>query len=85
MKKTNTQRQRAYRQRHLKGDGTSERIHMIVGVSTKRRLERMAAYYAVTQRELLERTLLAAERTLTDPMPTDQYIAYCERPLTVTA
>lgn len=67
MAKTNAQRQAAYRQRHLIAeDGGAERINLLVSLSAKRKLERLAACYGVTQRALLERLLTDAERALLD-------------------
>lgn len=62
---TSAERQRAYRQRHLK-DGIRERINLVVSVSTKRKLERLARHYGVTQVAMLERLLAQAEREVVD-------------------
>lgn len=61
---TNAERQRAYRQRHLKDtDGKAEmfeRINMMVPVSTKRDLQRLAFHEGITQRAMLERVITEA-------------------------
>lgn len=63
MKKSSAERQRAYRQRHLKDEhGSAERLNTVIDVHAKRALERLAQCYGVTQRQVLERTLIAAER-----------------------
>jgi hypothetical protein len=63
MVKTNAQRQAAYRARHLKeGDGMGERLNSVIDIQAKRALERLAACYGVTQRDLLERLISEAER-----------------------
>ena len=53
--KSNAERQADYRRRHLLEPDTvdSERLNMVVPVSAKRKLERLAAHYGVTQRMLL--------------------------------
>ncbi|WP_291997085.1 hypothetical protein [Candidatus Accumulibacter sp. ACC012] len=62
MAKSNAQRQSDYRVRHLKDvDGQAERLNLLVNLHAKRALERLAACYAVTQRELLERLLREAD------------------------
>ena len=61
MAKTNAQRQSDYRARHLKDlDGQAERLNLLVNLHAKRALERLAACYAVTQREVLEGLLREA-------------------------
>jgi hypothetical protein len=55
---TAAERQRAYRARRQED---AERLNMVVGVSTKRQLERLARHHGVTQRALLERLLADAE------------------------
>lgn len=77
MVRTNAERQRAYRQRHLKDlDGAAERLSTFVSVNAKRALERMAHHHSTTQRAILERTLAEAERTLVDALPPDEKSAY---------
>jgi hypothetical protein len=80
MARTNAERQAAYRRRHLKDlDGALERLNMLVSLHAKRRLERLAACYGVTQRSLLEEILAAAERAALDRLPGDQHDAYYDR------
>lgn len=61
MTTTNAQRQRAYRQRHLKDTGNDyemlERINMMVSFSAKENLRRLAFHYGVTQRAVLEQII----------------------------
>jgi hypothetical protein len=88
MGKSNAERQAAYRERHLKNaDGTLERVNTLVSVQAKRRLERLAACYGVTQRGILERLLTDAERAALDGLPADQQAAYYDKrlPAPVTA
>ena len=62
MAKTNAERQAAYRARHLHSDDAQgERLNTIVSLHAKRKLERLAACYGVTQRALLEQLLKDAE------------------------
>ena len=64
---TNAERQAAYRARHLKDvDGQGERMNLIVGAQAKRALERLAACYGVTQRGMIEKLLIDAERAAID-------------------
>ncbi|MBT9491333.1 MAG: hypothetical protein IV107_03075 [Paucibacter sp.] len=64
---TNAERQRNYRLRHLKdAEGNGQRLNVIVEAPVKRALERLSTCYDVTQRTMLERLLLGAERDLLD-------------------
>jgi len=58
---TTAERQRAYRERHA---NAAERINMLVSVSAKRALERLAKHNGQTQRAVLEDLLSAAEKAL---------------------
>jgi hypothetical protein len=53
MRKSNAERQRAYRDRHLKladePDDMLERINQMVSLPAKNALKRLASYYGVTQ------------------------------------
>lgn len=63
MSKTNAERQRDYRNRHLHAEGgKGERLNMVINLHAKRALERLAACYGVTQREMFERLVHAADR-----------------------
>jgi hypothetical protein len=67
MAKSNAQRQSDYRARHLKDiDGNAQRLNLLLDLHAKRALERLAACYAVTQREVLERLLRDAESAAID-------------------
>jgi hypothetical protein len=60
---TSAERQRAYRERHAEA---AKRINMLVSVSSKRALERLARHRGQTQRAVLEDVLGAAERAVLD-------------------
>ena len=63
MAKSNAERQAAYRTRHLKDEnGKGERLNLVIDLQAKRTLERLATCYGVTQRAMLERILVEAER-----------------------
>ena len=63
MATSNAERQAAYRAKHLKSvDGQGERLNLVVGISAKRALERLASCYGVTQRAMIEKLLRDAER-----------------------
>ena len=70
--KSNAQRQRAYRNHHLKltndPDEMLERINQMVSLSTKKTLKRLASYYGVTQKAMLESAIVNAERALLDTL-----------------
>ena len=67
MAKSNAQRQSDYRTRHLKDiDGNAQRLNLLLDLHAKRALERLAACYAVTQREVLEGLLRAAHSAAVD-------------------
>lgn len=67
MAQSNSERQAAYRARHLKDEGgQGERLNLVIDLHAKRALERLANCYGVTQRALLERLLVVAEREALD-------------------
>ena len=71
--------QAAYRRRHLQDvDATGERLNMVVGISAKRALERLARHYAVSQRAMLEQLLTGAERAVADGLEHDAYLRYVQ-------
>lgn len=80
MPRTNAERQAAYRRRHLADiNGTLERLNMLVSLHAKRKLERLAAAYGVTQRSLLERLLAEAEHALLATLPATAQTDYYEK------
>jgi len=87
MAKSNAERQAAYRQRHLKDvDGNGERLSLLVDIHAKLALERLARRYAVTQRAMLERLIVEADKAVKADMSAEQYAAYVDgekgRPVT---
>ena len=87
MRKSNAQRQRAYRDRHLKltdeSDDLLERINQMVSLPTKNALKRLASYYGVTQRALLESAIANAERALFDTLPGEHQNDYYDMNITL--
>jgi hypothetical protein len=80
MGKSSAQRQAEYRRRHLKDEaGTLERINLLVPVSAKRQLERLAYCYGVTQRAMLEKLLAEAERATLDALSSKEQSAYLDK------
>jgi hypothetical protein len=78
--KTGAQRQAEYRKRHLKDEaGTLERLNLLVQVSAKRQLERLACCYGVTQRAMLEKLLAEAERATLDPLSPEEQRDYLDK------
>ena len=69
--------QATYRRRHLQDvDATGERLNMVIGISAKRALERLARHYAVSQRVMLEQLLTGAEKDVADGLEHDAYLHY---------
>jgi hypothetical protein len=67
MAKNNAQRQAAYRARHLKDlDGKGERLNLVIDLHAKRAIERLAICYGVTQKDIIERLVLGAQRVTLD-------------------
>lgn len=62
-RRSNAQRQADYRARHLKDENAElERLSLLVDLHAKRALERLASCYGVTQRAMLERLVMQANR-----------------------
>ncbi len=80
MSKSNVQRQRNYRYRHLKQTGEAyemlERINQMISFSAKSSLKRLASYYGVTQRAILERLIVDADNLLINTLPNEQHNDY---------
>jgi hypothetical protein len=72
MSKSNAQRQRDYRERHLKGLGEEydmlDRINLMVSHTAKTSLKRLANYSSTTQRAMLEMVLAEAEQRLMETL-----------------
>ena len=87
MRKSNAQRQCAYRDRHLKltdeSDDLLERINQMVSLPAKNALKRLASYYGVTQRALLESAIANAERALFDTLPGEHQNDYYDMNITL--
>ena len=87
MRKSNAQRQRADRDRHLKltdaPDDMLERINQMVSLPAKNTLKRLASYYGVTQRAILESAIAKAERTLLDTLPGEHQNHYYDMKITL--
>ncbi len=87
MRTSNAQRQRNYRDRHLKQTGEQhemlERINQMVSLVAKTSLKRLASYYGVTQRTVLERALKETENKLLDTVPDKQHNDYYDMKITL--
>ncbi len=87
MRTSNAQRQRNYRDRHLKQTGEQhemlERINQMVSLVAKASLKRLASYYGVTQRTALERAIKETEDKLLDTMPDEQHNDYYNMKITL--
>jgi hypothetical protein len=77
-----SQRQATSRQRHLVDPKSLDaaRLNMVVSISAKRALERLAGRYGVTQRGIVERLIFTAETAETERMSVaDQKRYYATR------
>jgi hypothetical protein len=87
MKQSNAQRQRNYRDRHLKQTGEKhemlERINHMVSFSTKDSLKRLASCYGVTQRAMLERAIEEMENKLLSTLPNTRQNDYYDMKITL--
>ena len=87
MSKSNAQRQRDYRERHLKGLGEEydmlERINLLVSHTAKTSLKRLASYAGTTQRAMLEKVLAEAEQRLMETLSGRQQDDYCDGKLSL--
>lgn len=67
MAMSNAERQRRYRERHLKNlEAGAERINVVADLQAKLALERLARYWGLTQRATLELVLSEAQRQVLD-------------------
>ena len=87
MRKSNAERQRAYRDRHLtltdEPNELLERINQMVSLHAKNTLKRLASYYGVTQRAILESAITHAERALFDTLPGEHQNDYYDMKITL--
>jgi hypothetical protein len=80
MGKSGAQRQAEYRQRHLRDEtSTLERLNLLVPVSAKRQLKRLAYCYGVTQRGMLEKLLAEVERAMLDSLSAEEQSDYLDK------
>lgn len=74
---SNAERQAAFRTRHLKDvDAEGERVNVVVHFSAKKALERLATCYGVTQKDILERLLVGAEKAQTRRFSAEEFADY---------
>lgn len=87
MRKSNAQRQRDYRDRHLNQTQEEhqilERINHMVSLAAKNSLKRLASCYGVTQRVMLERAIGEMEKKLLSRLPNDQQNDYYDMKITL--
>jgi hypothetical protein len=77
MAMTNAERQRRYRQKHLKDEaGGKERLNLMLDFRAKLTLDRLTKRYAVTQAELIERLLREEQDRLLDTLDAEEQTAY---------
>ena len=74
---TTAERQRAYRERHLKADtGTKARLNLLLDAASKLALKRLARHYGCTQPDLLTRLLRDEQHRVLTTLSGDQQNAY---------
>jgi hypothetical protein len=74
---SNAERQAAFRARHLKDpDCEGDRVNVVVHFSAKLALERLAKCYGVTQKDILERLLIGAEKAQTHQLSAEEFADY---------
>jgi len=87
MPKSNAQRQREYRQRHLNNLSEEtvllERLNMMVDCHAKAQLKRLACCYGVTQRMMLEQVISEAARALMRTLSHQQQEGFYNRTLSL--
>jgi macrodomain Ter protein organizer (MatP/YcbG family) len=77
MAMTNAERQRRYRQKHLKDEtGGKERLSLMLDFRAKLTLDRLAKRYTVTQAELIERLLREEQDRLLETLNAEEQTAY---------
>ncbi len=81
MAMTPAEKQRRYRERHLNGDGTKERIQCVVGFHSKLKLVRLAHYHGYSMTTLIETLAAEAESALLRQLSSDDCNAYYDRRL----
>jgi len=80
MAKTNAERQADFRKKNLVLEGgTKERLNMLVSVTTKAKLERIAFHYGVTKTEVIERLLAKEESAILEQLPSMQASDYYDK------
>ncbi|WP_190275874.1 transcriptional regulator [Thiorhodovibrio frisius] len=83
---TNAERQRRYRERHLKDvDAQGERIALVVTVPAKAALTRLASWHGTTQRQALERALIESQARIINTLTGEQQNAFHDGKLTASA
>lgn len=74
MKRTNSQRQAAYRERHLRTGAC--RLDTVIGLDARQAFERLARSFALSKRETIEQLVTLAESSLLLELPEDQRKRY---------
>lgn len=79
MRKTDAQRQAAYRERNFQAmDGSMVRLNTALSVPAKAQLERLTIRYGVTQRAVLEKLIAQAEREVLNSLPATEQSRYLD-------
>jgi len=77
MASSTADRQRQYRQRHLKdAEGNKSRLQAIVAYRTMTSLRRMALHTGESITHIIDRIVLDAEKNITDKLSSSAYDAY---------
>lgn len=79
MKSANAWRQASYRQT-LRSKG-NRRLNVVIDQQAKDAIERLASYYAVSQREIIERFMCHAETCVVDALEPNSVDKYYQKNL----
>lgn len=75
MAMTAAEKQARYRERHLK-EGDNERLQLVICLSAKRALERLARHHGLTMGAILERLVMDKQAGVTAGMDGEQYLRF---------
>lgn len=77
MRKSSTERQKEYRQRHLKNiEGEHVQVNMVLSREAKRQLQRISRHGGITQRAVIERLLREEEDRILEGLHHDRLDEY---------
>jgi hypothetical protein len=79
MAKTNAERQAEYRKnRSTAGENGERRLNTYLSTGSSMNLNRLAKHYGITQREMLEKLITAADKRVTSRMSDEKFNEYID-------